>query len=61
MREWSSLTDAFLDTLTDNDNFTDLADAWSEFITREERCEMRDAYAVSRGIPSIFDDAEYYS
>jgi hypothetical protein len=44
MREWSSLTDAFLDSV-------DHAYSWSIHI----KLVKRNRYAVARGIPSIWD------
>lgn len=55
MREWSVLTDAFLDTITDVSMSGTLDEAWQDFIRREEICECRDAYAVSRGVPSLYE------
>lgn len=53
MREWSSLTDAFLDV---QDALYDMSVDTDEFVRRVNLMWKRDRYAESEGIPSALYD-----
>ena len=61
MYDWSSLTDALIATLTtlgelpSDIHGEDLDAIYQVWFRREAILDFRDAYAIMRGVPSIFD------